>query len=107
MNIWAILAVFAALIFGGSVGFIVAYYMQKKTIDELCEHCRETSEKLTKISTEYEEFIKSVYEESRWPKQQSHITMHDNLADYLKSKYLSSETNDWSDCEDESDNLYV
>lgn len=107
MNIWAIVAVFAALIFGGCIGFIVAYRLQKKTIDDLCENCRDTTEKLNKISSEYEEFMKSACEESRWPKHTTSFTNASSLTDYLKNKYLLTETEFDSDCEDESDNLYV
>lgn len=111
MNIWAIVAVIAALIFGICVGYLIAYFRERKHIDKLLRCCKETSDNLAKLSTEYDEFVKAAHEVDRWPKHDSHIVMKDNLAEYLKQKYLAEETDkessDWDDCEDEPDNLYV
>lgn len=108
MNIWAIIAVIAAMIFGGCVGYMVAHFREKKHVDDLLRCCKETSDKLVALSKEYEDFVKAANEVDHWPRHNSHIVMKDNLADYLKSKYLEHEdSSDWDDCEDEADNLYV
>lgn len=107
MNIWAIVAVFAALIFGVCIGYMVAYYREKKHVDDLLKCCKETSDKLSKLSDEYDEFVKAAHDLDRWPRHNSHIVMKDNLADYLKNKYMTKEVDDWDDCEDEPDNLYI
>ena len=108
MNIWAIIAVIAALIFGVSIGYMVAHYRERKHVGDLLKCCEETSNKLAKLSEEYDEFVKAANDIDRWPRHNSHIVMRDNLADYLKNKYLSEqEPSDWEDCEDESDNLYI
>ena len=105
MNVWAIVAVIAAFIFGWCVGYIIAYHKESKCVDELLRYSRETSDKLAKLSKEYDEFLKAANEIDRWPQKNPHISMKTNLADYLKRKYLETEFN--PDCEDESDNLYV
>mgnify|MGYP003298255074 CR=1 FL=1 len=110
MNIWAIVAVIAALIFGFCMGYITSQVREKKHVDELLRTCSETSEARTKLSREYNDFVKSAQEIDRWPKHNSHIVMKDNLADYLKTKYFSveeAEDYDGTVCEDEVDNLYV
>lgn len=119
MNIWAIVAIIAALIFGVSVGYLAGQYQAKKTVDDLLKCCKETNDKLAALSDEYDEFVKAANEVDRWPKNNPHIVMKDNLADYLKNKYrveetengrysrCVEETSDWDDCEDEPDNLYI
>lgn len=107
MNMRAVLAVFAALIFGGCAGFIIAYAIERGRITELTKQCKECSEKLSKLSKEYDEFVKSAYTESHWPRQVSTFSGPNAFADYLKDKYLDTETEFVSDCEDESDNLYI
>lgn len=102
MNIWAIVAVIAALIFGVCVGYIIAYIREKRHVDDLLRCCEETSTKLAAISKEYEDFMKAAHEVDRWPKNNSHITMKDNLADYLKAKYFDNEELD-PDCDDENE----
>ena len=89
MNIWTIVAVFAALVFGFCNGYIVAIIKERKHVKKLIGLCEETSEELRKLSTEYDDFIKAANDVDRWPKHDPHITMKDDLADYLKSKYLS------------------
>lgn len=102
MNIWTIVAVVAALIFGGCVGYIISQIQSKKYIDKLLWNCKETSDKLTKLSNEYEDFVKAAHEVDHWPKHNSHIIMKENLADYLKNKYFGSEEID-PDCDDETE----
>lgn len=99
----------AGTIFGVCVGYLVAYFREKKHVDELLDCCEKTSEKLAKLSTEYEDFMKAAHDLDRWPKHSAHIPLKDNLADYLKNKYFGDgpEDTDWSDCEDEVDNLYI
>lgn len=108
MNIWAIIAIFAALIFGVCVGYVISQYHEKKTVEGLLKCCKETNDKLAALSKEYDDFVKAAHELDRWPNHNSHIVMKDNLADYLKNKYLECEEPcDWDDCEDELDNLYI
>lgn len=102
MNIWAVIAIIAAMVFGGCVGYIVAYYREKKHVSELLDCCKETSDQLAKLSKEYDEFVKAANDLDRWPKHNSHIVMKENLADYLKNKYLTEERSST-----ESDNLYI
>lgn len=109
MNIWAFVAVIAALIFGVCIGYIIAYIHEKKHVGDLLRCCEETSSKLATISKEYEDFMKAAHEVDRWPKNNSHIVIKDDLADYLKDKYFSNEEPgnfDGNVCEDEVD-LYV
>lgn len=99
MNIWAIVAVLAALIFGFCMGYIMAIKRDSKYVAELRKLCDETIEKLRKLSKEYEDFVKAAHEVDHWPKHNSHIVMKENLADYLKNKYFNNEDCD-SDCDD-------
>lgn len=98
---------------GMAVGGGIVYQMEKKQLDELVERCRDTNEKLAEMIKQEEDFMESI-----WPKNRHNVSMDGNFADYLKDKYLAKETEasrgavcsedrDWSDCEDESDNLYV
>lgn len=111
MNIWTIIAVVAAVIFGGCVGYMVAHVQGKKHVSDLISACKETSEKLAKLSREYEEFTKAAYELDHWPRYSSHVVMKDNLADYLKAKYFDQECDpecDDTDDDDEDDvDVYV
>lgn len=110
MNIWAIVAAFAALVFGFCMGYIAAIVREKKHVDDLLRCCKETNDKLAALSREYDDFVKAAHELDRWPRHNAHITMKENLADYLKNKYMVEETGDMNDgdvCEDEVDNLYV
>lgn len=89
------------VVLGFVLGATCIYILEKKTIDRLIENCAESRTKLADMVKEEEKFL-----ESLWPKHR-HIAMETNLADYLKAKYLSEETECESDCEDESDNLYI
>lgn len=97
-----ILIAIISLLAGMAIGGGIVYMMEKKHLDALIERCNDTNEKLAEMIKQEEDFM-----ESMWPKKKPHITMETNMADYLKNKYLSNEDRDWSDCEDESDNLYV
>lgn len=114
MNILINIVLFLA---GVAIGGYFVYKYEKKQIDDLIIRCNETSKRMEDMLKQEEDFIESI-----WPKSHHNITMGNNLADYLKTKYLSEETEasrrarldeanqedrDWSDCEDESDNLYV
>ena len=102
MVYWCILTGLAMFIMGLSIGLVVAYRLEHKIVEELLKRCKDTNERLENMLKQEEDFMQSM-----WPKQRHNITMETNIADYLKAKYLSEESNDWSDCDDESDNLYV
>ena len=87
MNIWAIIAVFAALIFGGCIGFMIAYSIQ----------CHKCSEKLDELFNEY------MQNDLSRPNRVDDTIMSRNLANYLKTKYLDKDFD--SECDD--DDLYV
>ena len=110
MNIWTIVAVIAAMIFGGCVGYIISQIRMRKYIDDLLATCTETTDKLTKLSNEYEEFVKAAHEVDHWPKNNTHIVMKDNLADYLKEKYFNDENekdSDECDFDYDAEDVYV
>lgn len=92
------------LVGGMAIGGWIVYRWEKGEIEDLIKQCKEANDRLREMIQQEEEFINSM-----WPKHQHHITMETNLADYLKAKYFDeeTETGDWTDCEDESDNLYV
>ena len=92
-----------AMYFIGLVtGTVIVYKHEKKILDRLIKDCNDCHEKMSAMIKEESAFI-----ENMWPKQYSNITNVNSVADYLKKKYLDNEPQDWSDCEDESDNLYI
>lgn len=99
MNILIDIIIFLA---GVAVGGFIVYLMEKKHLDELIERCNDTNKKLAEMIKQEEDFMESI-----WPKNRSDISMNSGVASYLKGKYFRNEDRDWSDCEDESDNLYV
>lgn len=99
MSIFINIIIFLA---GVAIGGGIVYRMEKKQLDELVERCRDTNEKLAEMIKQEEYFMESI-----WPRSRPNISMNGNFADYLKDKYFDQEDRDWSDCEDESDNLYV
>ena len=58
---------------------------------------------------EYDDFVKAANDLDRWPKNNPYITNKDDLADYLKAKYLDVDDrdpncdNDDEDYDDEYD----
>ena len=97
-----VLIVIVSLLAGMAIGGGIVYKWEKKHLDELIKRCNDTNERLADMIKQEEVFI-----ETMWPKKNPHITMETNMADYLRGKYLNNEDRDWSDCEDESDNLYI
>lgn len=105
-----------AFMLGMSVGGIFVYKHEEKIIKELTKCCDDTIEQLNNMVKDEEKFI-----DNKWPNRKSHISLQNNLADYLKAKYMQTENSfedyeifddednipEWSDCDDESDNLYV
>ena len=102
MNIWAIVAVIAALIFGACIGYIVSQIQTKKYVEDLLQRCNDTSDKLAKLSKEYEDFVKAAHELDHWPRHNQHIVFKENLEDYLKAKYFGERDSD-PDSDDEDD----
>ena len=92
----------AAFILGMMVGALLICRWEETVLDGLLASCEDCRKRLDEMIKEDEVFVESV-----WPKQNPHITMESNLADYLKMKYLNNEGEFEPDCEDESDNLYV
>ena len=99
----------------GAGGYFV-YRYEEKTITVLNRRCMDANNRLDSMIKDEEEFINN-----KWPNRNSHISMQTNLADYLRAKYMQSESSfedyelcddehddsDWFDCDDESDNLYI
>lgn len=110
------LLLFIAFILGMSVGGIFIYKHEEKIIKELNKRCADTSRRLDSMIKDEEQFI-----DNMWPNRNSHIFMQNNLADYLRDKYMRTEssfedyeifdeedtTSEYIDCDDESDNLYI
>lgn len=100
-----ILTTIITFLAGMAIGGYIMYRLEAKEINELIERCSNANKHLEELLKQEEDFM-----ESMWPKKNPHITMGTNVADYLRDKYLKAESaydSDWSDCEDESDNLYV
>ena len=94
MNMWAVVAVIAAFIFGLCIGVIATSLRERQYVKDLLKTCEDTSKKLSDLSKEYDDFVKSAQELDRWPKLNTHITSKEDLADYLKAKYLSENVED-------------
>lgn len=100
-----ILTIIIAFLAGIAIGGFIVYKMENKQINDLVDRCSDANKRLEDLLKQEEDFM-----ESMWPKKNPHIAMGINVADYLRDKYLraeGSEDRDWSDCEDESDNLYM
>jgi hypothetical protein len=96
-------------------GYFV-YRYEEKTITELNRRCAEANNRLNSMVEDEEKFI-----DNKWPNRNSHISMQTNLADYLRAKYMQTESSfedyeiyddegddsDLTDYGDESENLYV
>lgn len=97
-----ILIAIISLMAGVAIGGAIVYFWEKKRLDELVERCNDANNKLAEMIKQEEDFMESI-----WPKNRPDISMNSGVASYLKGKYFRNEDRDWSDCEDESDNLYV
>ena len=80
MNIWTVIAMLSALMLGICIGAIAVYLWGKRQVDALVKRCDSVTEKLNKLSSEYEDFVNAVREGDSWP-EKNPIIMGDNLAE--------------------------
>ena len=88
-----VLITIIAFLAGVAIGGAIVYFIEKNNFDKLIDRCNEISEQLADMIKQEEDFMKSM-----WPKTYSNPH---KVIPYF------SEDNDWSDCEDESDNMYI